>query len=582
MVLFPSSSAFRVARAVLYAVSWLLLAAVALRYGLTPTGGYDYFWHLKTGEQLWQTRSLLRIESFSYLAQGRPWPYKDAGAELLLYGVEHAWGPGAVVVLKASAFVSLVGFIGAAALRYRRARLWVVLVVLGAGAVASGFRVGELPETLALATTACVLWLIERHRARGASLWWTLPVVALTANLHRSVWTLPPLLLAYAAARALEAHRQGMSTPALLHAERGPLLVAISSFGAALSTPFLLHGLSSSLSMMGARSYNAVIPEWSPVTPAVLWAASPWAYALLALVGLGVAARGRRQQPWDLALCLLGGALCLRSVRFVPYPFLFGALPACSGLSFWVEQHTNAARRAVGELLGAALAASVSLLFALVALFDPLPLPHLGLQEQRYPDAALAFVQTHGIRGRVLNEFHYGGYLLYHLWPATQVFVDGRNDWLFTPQELELSTQVLIDGPSFERARLRYGFEWLFLGNRPDEQQRLHFDNDPGWALVFTSEAALVYVRRDGPNAALAASAYRVLKAHELGASISAAVRTGPRTAALAVAEAERMVREDPQSFPANLALAEAYGLTGRPEARAQLERARSLASRRR
>jgi hypothetical protein len=41
------------------------LAAVTLRYGLTPTGGYDYFWRLKTGEivanaQLAAYRALVR------------------------------------------------------------------------------------------------------------------------------------------------------------------------------------------------------------------------------------------------------------------------------------------------------------------------------------------------------------------------------------------------------------------------------------------------------------------------------------------------------------------------------------------
>ncbi len=256
--------------------------------------------------------------------------------------------------------------------------------------------------------------------------------------------------------------------------------------------------------------------------------------------------------------------------------------PAGSGLSFWLAEHARTGRRAVHGLLGAALAVVAALAFFVVALVDPLPLPHLGLQEHRHPDGALAFVRTHGVRGRVFNEFQYGGYLLYHLWPQTQVFVDGRNDWVYTPAELELAAQSLTDGPSFERANERYGFDWLFLANRPDDRRRRHFDRDPHWALVFASQAALVYVRRDGPNASLAQSAYRLLRAHNLGGSIAQAVRSGPQAAGLVVAEAERMVHEDPLSFPANLALAEAYALTRRPEAAAQLERVQDLASRRR
>lgn len=564
----------------LAAIAALTLCLVALRYGLMPIGDYDYWWQVRTGQEIWQQHSLLLQEPFSYVAQGRAWPYKDAGAELLFYFLHYYTGLTGAVLLKAAAFLVWLGALAFAAVRYRHAPWWVVAILLTFGIEGSAFRVVERPQTLAFAMTALLLLVIERHRSGHGSLAWCFPLLAITANLHRAVWLMPPLLVAYGISRVIDDKVGGMPWRAALSNQRATLARLLVGCLGALMTPFTVHSLSTSVSMVGSQAYSSRIPEWQPLTFGLLWDASPWAIGSVALAVLALLARGRKQVPWDLALLLLAVVIGLRSVRFIPYLFLLGALPTCSGLIQLGQRFTTEAAQQRIRLIGATVAALLATGAGLLAVESPLPWPHIGQQRHHQPEGALSFVREHQLNGRVFNEFQHGGYLIFHLWPDTQVFVDGRNDWIFSPEELTAANQALSNPGVLEELRQRYGFDWLFLANRPDDRQRMHLDQSSRWALVFASEAALIYVDTLGPHAALQSLAYRVLKPHDLAASLARGLQAGAETAQQTLRETERMASEDPESYPANLALALAYQMIGHPKAGEQLATVQWLATR--
>jgi hypothetical protein len=45
----------------------------------------------------------------------------------------------------------------------------------------------------------------------------------------------------------------------------------------------------------------------------------------------------------------------------------------------------------------------------------------------KYPDGAIAYMQTHGIQGKIFNDWVWGGYLMWRM-PESKVFIDGRGD----------------------------------------------------------------------------------------------------------------------------------------------------------
>jgi hypothetical protein len=215
----------------------------------------------------------------------------------------------------------------------------------------------------------------------------------------------------------------------------------------------------------------------------------------------------------------------------------------------------------LGGFFGTAAAA---LAFFYASLSD-LPSPHLGWQRHRYPERALSFVRQHDLGGRVLNSFRHGGYLIFHAYGEHKVYVDGRNDIAYPLEFLKRAILALDNPEIFTEQQRRWNVQWLFITNEPDARSRVHLDTRHDWSLVFASEAALVYVKNDGENRHVASKlAYRYLKPHALEVTLRRSFSAqDPNARAAALGEARRMVQDDPESYPANVALALAYEMSG-------------------
>jgi hypothetical protein len=432
---------------------------------------------------------------------------------------------------------------------------------------AVAFRFHERPQTFSLCGVVLALWIIERHRAGHGALWPLVPLCLVVANLHRGVLLVPLIAAAYAASWALR-------RPVAWRRVGAFGMVALAAGLACLLTPSGTAIVDSSVRLMGESGFREWSPEWFAPTLEHVWRASPATFGLALLVLLGLALRGRDQEPWDWCLLGIGLLVGSRAVRLLPLFSLLVAVPAASGLA----RATGVWRGSVGKLVGVA-APLVGLLYAVIS---PLPAPHLGLQAHRYPEAALRFVREQGIRGRVMNDLRFGGYLMYSGYPELQVYVDGRNDIVYPLDFLRTATSVFQQPALFATEHGRWQAEWLLLANQPDVRARAHIDYDPAWRLVFASQPALVYVRSDGVNRQLAQShGYRILAAHDLQQTLETAIGAGrPKLAEAARDEARRMVREDERSYTAHLALALAYRLSGpsyAPQAVEQLNIARAL-----
>lgn len=45
-----------------------------------------------------------------------------------------------------------------------------------------------------------------------------------------------------------------------------------------------------------------------------------------------------------------------------------------------------------------------------------------------FPSGAVSYLKTHALRGNLFNEYDWGGYLIFNLYPERKVFIDGRAD----------------------------------------------------------------------------------------------------------------------------------------------------------
>ena len=134
---------------------------------------------------------------------------------------------------------------------------------------------------------------------------------------------------------------------------------------------------------------------------------------------------------------------------------------------------------------------------------------------RRAPVAACDFMQAHGVRGAMLNDFFLGGYVLWRFAPdSTRApFLDIHPE--DAPAERRAATLAAFTSRrGFESLDARWRFDHVLLSRSPLPRAGLAdlLDRKREWALVCVDDAAALYVRRDGPLAAVADSfAYPLL-----------------------------------------------------------------------
>src|SRR5262249_21852615 len=108
------------------------------------------------------------------------------------------------------------------------------------------------------------------------------------------------------------------------------------------------------------------------------------------------------------------------------------------------------------------------------------------------PAAALDYAMKADLTGPVLNDYGFGGYLIFRGIPT---FIDGRT--LPFGKEFALNyfeATALGAGDKLERLADAYKISWTLL--RPRSAAALHFDHSPGWRRIYADDVAVVHVRR--------------------------------------------------------------------------------------
>lgn len=107
-----------------------------------------------------------------------------------------------------------------------------------------------------------------------------------------------------------------------------------------------------------------------------------------------------------------------------------------------------------------------------------------------FPTYATDWLVEHPQTGNVFNEFNWGGYLLFRLWPRQTVFIDSQTDFygeaLTRDYEAALNK---VDGwqPVFKM----YKIEWTII--QPDSQLARSLQVNKDWELIYKDSTAVMF-----------------------------------------------------------------------------------------
>ncbi|MCU1265809.1 MAG: hypothetical protein JWM21_2127 [Acidobacteria bacterium] len=488
------------ARALLAFVFMLLIFTLATRQIIDP----DFWWHLKTGQYLVESGSIPKTDIFSTIFAGKKWITHEWLAEVFIYSVYRAVGFGGLIVT--FSLLITAGF----TLTYRQcARRAGHVYIAGAavllGALAAGPTWGVRPQVFSFLFASVFLVLLERsHRDHNnRSTWWLVPLMALWVNLHAGFAVGLVLILLMIIGRSLDAvlvdHE---SFSEVWHRVRPLVWVLLSCGLAVLANPSGARLYSYPFETLTSQAMMKFIEEWrTPNFHELMF--QPLALLILATFS-ALALSGKRITFTQVLLLMSTAWAMLRSGRNAPF-FVLVAVPIFAEHSWiwltsqrWGRWLTKPEVRAVGAQAGLKIALNILLLVVV-----PLGLMLVRVQRtianqpaveaQKFPRAALEFMRANKLSQPVYNEYHWGGYLIWKLYPDYRVFIDGRAD-VYGDAFFSEFMATHAGEPQWSDSLDKYGVRTVLI--TPDAALASLLRQDQRWQKVFEDNQAVIFTRR--------------------------------------------------------------------------------------
>jgi hypothetical protein len=446
----------------------------------------DMWWHLKTGEIIWNTHVIPRVDLFSYTTNHHAWTAHEWLSQLTIYGAYHFGGyTGLMLWLCVFASAFLVAQYALCSLYSGNAK---VAFVGGLMAwVFSTMGLSIRPQLIGYLLLTIELLIVHLARTRNPRWFWCLPpLFAIWVNCHGSFIFGLAVLGVFLLCSFLDVRMGLIASYRWSYRQRNMLVVAFAlSIAALFANPVGPKLVFYPLDLVLHQHANlASISEWQPTD-----LADPRGIAVLAIpAGMLLFALARRREILidELLLLMLGFGLAIRHERML---FLFGVVAAptvCRLLSDAWDQYD--ARR------DHRLPNAIMLAFASVGIVLGLPNQHqLEVQVSKHnPAKAVEFIRRAGLSGPMLNEYVYGGYLIWAL-PKHPVFVDGRTDifdWTGVLSEYGQWATLQADPNALLS---KYQISFCLLARESPMSRILPLL--PDWKIVYSDEMAVVFAR---------------------------------------------------------------------------------------
>jgi len=501
---------------------WVMLALAGILWlaFAKPLQLLDFWWHLKAGEIIWTTRSIPRVDLFSFTAAGRDFVHQNWLSELVYYLVYRLGGLPLLICLNGLAIATAFGLVlylcweSSGSLRIAAACTFL------AEALSIGFA-NARPQVFSFPLFAAFYLVLQRYRRRRGHLLWILPLLmALWVNVHGAfVLGLMVLFLVTGSELARRVFG-GDNAEALSYQEIGHLaLVCLLALLVTGLNPEGYGVFSYVRAVQNDPASQKLVTEWQAPTVKRLWDV-PF-FAALFLNVLVFIYSTRRLDFTDLTLFCAFAWLGLASVRhgiwfaLIMAPILAGQIPCLDlGPLFRVLSRfpegvgrTTRGNSVLRARIAPGTSSSLNCLIAgiivvITLLLSPWIRPRLpfqswnyGLLDRKTPLKAMRFIRDHDIQGRIFHPQHYGDYLIWSLYPTQKTFIDGRVH-LFG-EELCRDYIRILNACDWENLLAKYQIQFLLL-DRTDQEQHLlgEVRRSDRWERIYEDELSVMYRKK--------------------------------------------------------------------------------------
>jgi hypothetical protein len=473
-----------------------------------PINDPDLFWHIKTGEWIWQNKTLPDSDPFTFTVASSEYETSVLTSfalrqywlsQLLLYGSHKIAGFYGIIALRCLVYLGIVLILYFWMGRKGIDRINRLLFLLPMFYWSIRMH-GDRPNIFSLLFAVIVVYLLEEFKGghgKHITPYIFLPLsMLLWANMHGGFIFGNAVIILYMIAEGIKRMRA-------INARQSDDSKQYKLF----FTVCLISVMVSFLNPNIYKVYKIVIEpslgELSTEFLGPLYYASLGKYYYLIFIGimvLPILLKVRQLTLSPILVLIFFTILSFRSIRFIPF-LIFISTPFIAQL--WTGFFDKIGKRYMAILI-----------FGAIAFFFFTNIRHTVFLKNNvisplYPDGIVRFIKTERPEPKIFNDFSFGGYLIWSLYPDYKVFIDGRvlSNAATAAYRKSLSGSIenMMGIPGWKAIFNAYDIKMVitwgtnFVGGEFVRLvRRLIEDNE--WHLVFIDKEALLFIKDTNNN----------------------------------------------------------------------------------
>ncbi len=477
-----------------------LTAAVLAAIGclmVYPIDDLDVWWLLRSGAYMVETRSFPTTDPFSWPAFGAEWINHAWAFQLLLYGVYRLGGTTALILLQAlfavATFAMLYRLLRAEGLP----RSWALAAIATGGLASYGFWAPR-PQIVTYLCLATVWGILRGYRdGRADHLVW-LPLIAMVwANFHGGFMVGPGLMALVLVGELVDRQLRG-APPGAARPRLGRLAgITVAALLATLLTPFHYRAVLFPFQVLSDRFAQAFIIEWA--SPGFQHGQIRIVEALVLLTLAVLVLAPRRPRTSDVIVLVAFVHFGFQAVRNIPL-LLVIVLPILARALHEVVTESGPVLAARSGLSGRRVAIAGTVVALAVGGWWMYPargvwsaVPRLGVSAA-FPVGAVDFLEQARPPGPLFNDYGWGGYLIWRLYPDYRVSIDGRAA-VHGPRRFAEHIEVADVHPRWRQTLDGSGARLALIPTK--SSLAIVLRAAPDWQVLYEDRIAVVFGKRE-------------------------------------------------------------------------------------
>lgn len=489
----------------------------------------DFWWHIATGKYMVTEKSLMEKDVFSYTSSMKEndnlFPERENFilkqywlGQIIFYLIYEYTGPRGIIIFRTLLYIGTMLFV------FWRLKRWSVSAPVAYIATFVVFMAmmskitGERPVLFTILFTAVTFFLLEDFKdKKDKRIFLLLPLMLLWANLHGGFILGVVMVMVYMISEGINIRfkknyytRQQM----ILFYAAAIAAIALSAVNPTGWDAFSIAFSSQYKPFIdGIQEYQSPLISYREKFTEVNY----WYMTLAALFPIILAVRNKKM---DLAqVILLSGFLIMGIIaaRFGVYYVIIATIVIGREFDAWLKElfHSRFSEQAYIKFTNLLTIITLcSLLVYIGSFFQFNRNTAIVARGFSVPVNAVDFIEKNNLEGNMLNDFGYGGYITWRLYPSRKTFIDTRalNLTVMTEFHWMVATVNSIygnepsqsKGPLWERLLDHYDINFIFLALHDvfgsPLQLNLKLAESDKWVPVYCDPISIIFVRNIEKN----------------------------------------------------------------------------------